>query len=642
MLVRGSCGSGAGRMIELLATVLAACCVVASPAAATEVIRMIPVGREPFAVSSDGTHVWVANYESSTVSEINASTGTVENTIEVGSGPVSVSSDGTHVWVANYFSDTVSEINASTGTVENTIKGFSGPVGVSSDGTHVWVTNYGLRGTVSEINASTDTVENTITVGSYPRGVSSDGTHVWVGNQSSSTVSEINASTDTVENTIKIGYLPEGVSSDGTHVWVVNGGFSGCCSNTVSEINASTGTVENTIPVGYGPEGVSSDGTHVWVTNAEVGTVSEINASTGTVENTIEGFSAPLGVSSDGTHVWVANAWLNTVSEILIGEPQPPKASIAAPSTGGVYAPGQGVATSFSCTEGEGGPGIESCVDSSAGSGNSGALETSTLGPHTYTVTATSKDGQKGTVEITYTIAAPPKALISSPATGGVYVQGQVVNTAFSCAEGAEGPGIESCTDSHGGSGTSGTLNTSAVGPHTYTATATSKDGQKGTAEVNYTVAKATCTSNTGAITLSPGLTSTAAVQTVKIKGTLTGCTGEAFTEVGYKATLMTAGPVSCSVLKGPGETASGAAKFKWSPKTTPATSTATLGMPLTETPSVALSGAVSAGPHSLLMLSGQASEMFTGGPTCGVAQGKRKARAIKEGTFTGTTVAFE
>jgi YVTN family beta-propeller protein len=63
-------------------------------------------------VSSDGTHVWVANAEG-TVSEIEASSGTVIRTIHVGSDPSGVSSDGTHVWVANAGEGTVSEIPTS-------------------------------------------------------------------------------------------------------------------------------------------------------------------------------------------------------------------------------------------------------------------------------------------------------------------------------------------------------------------------------------------------------------------------------------------------------------------------------------------------------------------------------------------------
>jgi YVTN family beta-propeller protein len=114
----GLSGSGAGRSIGVLATVAAVCCVAASPAAAaSKVINTIAVGRTPFGVSADGTHVWVANSGSNTVSEIEASTGTLINTIHVGSAPFGVSSDGTHVWVTNAGENTVSEIATNTSAI---------------------------------------------------------------------------------------------------------------------------------------------------------------------------------------------------------------------------------------------------------------------------------------------------------------------------------------------------------------------------------------------------------------------------------------------------------------------------------------------------------------------------------------------
>ncbi len=92
--------------------------------------------------------------------------------------------------MANQGGNTVTELDASTGSVVGTIGVGNLPFGVSSDGTHVWVTN-GNDNTVTELDASTGAVVQTIGVASYPNGVSSDGTHVWVANAVDDTVTEI-------------------------------------------------------------------------------------------------------------------------------------------------------------------------------------------------------------------------------------------------------------------------------------------------------------------------------------------------------------------------------------------------------------------------------------------------------------------
>ena len=59
----------------------------------------------PDAISSDGTHVWVANFEGGSVTELDASTGALVQVLSAStydfSTPDAISSDGHHVWVTN-------------------------------------------------------------------------------------------------------------------------------------------------------------------------------------------------------------------------------------------------------------------------------------------------------------------------------------------------------------------------------------------------------------------------------------------------------------------------------------------------------------------------------------------------------------
>jgi hypothetical protein len=94
----------------------------------------------------------------------------------------------------------------------------------------------------------------------------------------------------------------------------------------------------------------------------------------------------------------------------------PPTAQINSPVDQQTFSLNAQVPTSFSCTDSPGGPGIISCVDSTGGSGSpdtgtgstgSGLLDTSgtTLLQSSYTVTATSIDGQTATATINYGVA---------------------------------------------------------------------------------------------------------------------------------------------------------------------------------------------------------------------------------------------
>ena len=199
--------------------------------------------------------------------------------------------------------------------------------------------------------------------------------------------------------------------------------------------------------------------------------------------------SAPAGTGTvDVTVISLGGTSATSSSDEYTYE-EPPTAQITAPESGETYNLNQNVPAVFSCSDGTGGPGIESCTDSNGASSGSGTLDTTTPGPHAYTVTATSQDGQTGTATINYTVAGPPTAQILSPEDGETYNLNQAAPTTFICTEDTNGPGIQSCTDSGGATDDAGELDTSTPGPHTYTVTATSQDGQTNTATISYTVA---------------------------------------------------------------------------------------------------------------------------------------------------------
>jgi hypothetical protein len=189
-----------------------------------------------------------------------------------------------------------------------------------------------------------------------------------------------------------------------------------------------------------------------------------------------------------------------------------PTASISSPPNQQTFSVGQVVLTSVSCEEAPEGPGIRSCLDSNGSSSPQGRLDTSTVGAHTYTVTATSQDGLTGTASVRYVVVGPPSAAITSPASGQTYIQGTAVGTSFVCTEAANGPGIASCSDSGGHSAPAGSLDTAALGAHTYTVKASSRDGLATSVSINYIVVAPPPPSATLTVSSTSGRTDTLAV----------------------------------------------------------------------------------------------------------------------------------
>jgi len=160
----------------------------------------------------------------------------------------------------------------------------------------------------------------------------------------------------------------------------------------------------------------------------------------------------------------------------------PPTAQISSPAPDQIYTVGQAVPASFTCTDAAGAPGIESCA-------GAGKLNTSTEGPQTYTVVATSKDGETGRATIHYTVIGnDPQVSVTTPVNNAEYLWNEAPAANFSCVAGQHGT-LQSCKAAIDGQpvSTGQALNVK-VGKHTMTITATDTDGLTTTTTITYTI----------------------------------------------------------------------------------------------------------------------------------------------------------
>lgn len=103
---------------------------------------------------------------------------------------------------------------------------------------------------------------------------------------------------------------------------------------------------------------------------------------------------------------------LDTVPAIEIFYTPPPTIDIATPADGATYTIGQAVAASFFCTPHE----LSNLSKCSGTVAFGAALDTSTLGQHSFTVAAEDSQGGTSSKTVSYTVAAvPPQAPAASP-----------------------------------------------------------------------------------------------------------------------------------------------------------------------------------------------------------------------------------
>jgi len=277
------------------------------------VLGITTVGANPNFVESDGSDLWVCNFNSDSVSRVRGSDGTllatwtgaaeasgvvvVNGRIVVGGGTTGklygidptqaagavatvatnvdgiifgLAFDGARVWTANSTSVSKVTVGATTPwTVTTVSTGFLGPKGVLVDGLDVWVTD-SLAGTLLRID-ETGAILQTVTVGAGPSYPVFDGQNIWVPNNVGNSISVVRASTGVVLQTLTGNNMngPWVAAFDGQRVLVTNHGGN----NSVSLWKAADLTIAGAFPTGGGtdPYGACSDGVNFWITLNTVG-----------------------------------------------------------------------------------------------------------------------------------------------------------------------------------------------------------------------------------------------------------------------------------------------------------------------------------------------------------------------------------
>ena len=299
--------------------------------------------------------------------------GVNQNLIGVGLGVFGIAVDGPRIYWTNYEGDTIGRANLDGSDANKSfISGASFPQGLAVVGEHIyWANNQ--RDTIARANLDGSGVDQSfITGASGPEGLAVDGQHIYWTNALDDTIGRANLDGTGVDQSFITGAgFMFGVAADGQHVyWTDYNGLTD--SGTIGRANLDGSGANQSFITGLGfPQGVAVDGQHVYWADLTQGSIGRANLDGSGVDGSfIVGADHPDAVAVDAL-------------------PLAPSASIAIPASGATYTVGQALDSSFTCSDGAGGPGIASCLDQS-GRGPGARIDTSSPGSHTFTITATS------------------------------------------------------------------------------------------------------------------------------------------------------------------------------------------------------------------------------------------------------------
>ncbi len=274
------------------------------------VLGLTTVGTGPNFLKSDGANIWVANFNSASVSRVRSSDGKLLETWTGATSAVGVFVAMGRVLVTGstspgnlYMIDPAQAAGAATTVASNL---GNNPYTLTFDGSRIWTANF--LGDVSIVTpgATIPWTVTTVTFGLSFRGALYDGANVWI-TASNGTLLKLD-SAGAILQTVTVGgvgSLPQVPVFDGTNIWVPNLG-----SSSVSVVRASSGAILQTLTGNglNGPFAAAFDGERVLITNSNGNSISLWKASDLTPFGSFAtgSSSLPSGACSDGVNFWIA------------------------------------------------------------------------------------------------------------------------------------------------------------------------------------------------------------------------------------------------------------------------------------------------------------------------------------------------
>jgi streptogramin lyase len=254
---------------------------------------------------------------------------------------------------------------------------------------------------------------------------------------------------------------------------------------SIDEFVVPTAT-PNPVGIAAGPDG------NVWFAELGGNSIGRI-----TPDGTITEFPLPnansqpfaIALGADGA-MWFTESAGNRIGRLQVQatpppDTTPPTVTITSPADGSVFTVGQVVLADYGCEDEVGGLGVATC-DGPVVTGS--PIDTS-LGTHTFIVSATDVAGNPAEASTTYLVSPPPDTTaptvtITSPADGSVFTVGQVVLADYGCTDEVGGSALATC----GGPVVTGSPIDTSLGTHTFSVSTTDVAGNETVRTTSYAV----------------------------------------------------------------------------------------------------------------------------------------------------------